>query len=314
MTAEDRWPAAALLRKIDSSPLAKELRQELHSAHQAGRYTVEDMARYCLLAPGKLAVEYLHVASLTHDDVIDGAELRRGQQSVQSRHGVPAALVTGDFLMMRTFAVLADGVPGVPADAVLGAIRVLAAAGEDLCRGQIMESELTLEPLCSYADYEAVIALKTGALFSAACRAGAILGQAAPDSVGALSRYGAHCGLAFQMYDDLLPYITREGRSGKSRTDDLAKRRPTFAVLVGTEFANSRDRAKIIAALSGRMPVDEAYDLMRSALENSGALHQGRMIAESEISLAKEELRNLPNRAGTELLAAISDVAFNREQ
>ncbi|MEV6498942.1 polyprenyl synthetase family protein [Streptomyces prunicolor] len=333
-------PAGTLLHELSSSPIAESLRRELLKRWPSTPDRVREISRYALLAPGKtlrplllvasadavggsydgvlpaaMAVEYLHVATLIHDDVIDDDELRRGQRSVHAHYGMADAIVTGDFLILTMFTSLAECVErGVPAAAVLEAVRVLAEAGADVCRGQTKEAELTSDPSSPIADYETVISLKTGALFRGVCRAGAILGGAGPDHTEAVTRFAEHLGLAFQMYDDLLPYLWEPGTTGKPNTSDAGNLRPTFPVLLGYESAGRGDRERFAEALSGRIPAAEAYERLRELLESTGALHRARARAETEAALAREQLAGLPSSEGVGLLAAVAELSINRDR
>lgn len=333
-------PAGTLLHELSSSPMAASLRRELLDRWPSTPDRVREISRYALLAPGKalrplllvasadavggsydgvlpaaMAVEYLHVATLIHDDVIDDDEFRRGQHSVHARYGKADAIVTGDYLILTMFTALAECVErGVPEAAVLEAVRVLADAGADVCRGQAKEAELTSDPSSSFADYETMIALKTGALFRGVCRAGAILGGAGPEHTEAVTRFAEHLGLAFQMYDDLLPYLWDSGTTGKPHTSDIDNLRPTFPVLLGYEAAGRQDRERFAEALSGRLPTAEAYALMRGLLESTGALRRGRARAKAEAALAREQLAGLPSSEGVGLLMAVAELSINRDR
>lgn len=327
----------ALLTEISSSALTQQLHRELRSRWSGSADRVPDIAGYALLNPGKmlrpllliaaaeavggdwpsvlpaaLAVEYLHVATLIHDDVIDDDELRRGRPSVHARYGMADALVTGDFLILTMFSTLSE-CAGRPA-ATLEAARVLAVAGADVCRGQAREAELVGDPACPITDYEQMIALKTGALFRGACRAGAILGSGSPDQVEAITRYAEHLGVAFQIYDDLLPYLADADHTGKPSTSDVSNLRPTFPVLTGYRSATPEDRRLFTEALSGRLPAEDAYRLVCELLDRTGALAAGRDRATAEIALARENLSGLPGAAGVDLLGAIAALSIERDR
>lgn len=210
--AAPRTPAQTL------SPTVDALRRELDSRRPADGDRMQEIARYALLAPGKLlrpvllvaaaeatggsrdqvvpaalAVEYLHVASLVHDDVIDGDDLRRGQDSVHARYGVPDAIATGDALLFQVFSAVSEcAALGVPDAAVLAAVGVLAQAGEELCRGQLQEALLTAAGPrgCGLDAYQEMASLKTGALLRGACRAGALLSGGTPEETEAVTAFG----------------------------------------------------------------------------------------------------------------------------
>ncbi|WP_406690039.1 polyprenyl synthetase family protein [Saccharopolyspora sp. ID03-671] len=315
--------------------LVELLGREMDKRWSAVADRTEQMAGHALLAPGKmlrpvllltsaeatggnsapllpaaLAVEYLHVATLVHDDIIDDDELRRGRQTVHARYGMADALVTGDFLILTMVTALSEcsAEPG----AVLEAARVLAGAGADVCRGQVRESEMAGDLTCPVADYQEMAALKTGALFRGACRAGAILGGATPEQADAVTRYAEHLGVGFQIYDDLLPYLG-EG-TGKPATSDVANLRPTTPVLVGHENADSAGKARFAEALSGELPAEEAHRLMRELLESTGALELSRSRAAEEITAARDSLAGLPGAEAVERMRAIADLSIDRSR
>uniref|UniRef100_UPI003F82BD95 polyprenyl synthetase family protein n=1 Tax=Actinosynnema sp. TaxID=1872144 RepID=UPI003F82BD95 len=316
------------------------LREALRAQWPETGDPVLDISRYALLTPGKmlrplllasaagavggdvervvpaaLAVEYLHVGSLVHDDVIDDDEVRRGQPSVQHRFGVPEAIVVGDALIFKTFSAVAACVElGVTAEAALGAARAIADAGVDVCRGQALEGALAADPTHPLGDYVTVMALKTGALFRGACRAGALLGGAGPEAVEAVTSYAEHLGLAFQVHDDLLPYLSDSAVTGKSELSDLRNLRPTYPVLLAHERGTAGQRARIARVLSGELPAEEAYPALRELLVDTGALAVATEHAEAEVALAKACLSGLPGNEHTATLAGVADKSVARRR
>ncbi|WP_413812082.1 polyprenyl synthetase family protein [Streptomyces sp. OE57] len=283
------------------------------------------------VVPAALSVEYLHVGSLVHDDVIDGDTMRRGRPSVAARYGTTDAIVTGDALMLGMFGVLTDGaedagllsedagpltedVGGLPPGRVLGAVRVFARAGVDLCRGQAMEGELRGDLGCGLDRYLTMSALKTGALFRAACRGGAILGGGSPAQQHALTSYAEHLGLAFQMHDDLLPYTSDSRTTGKSALSDIAAARPTFPVLLCHAMAGAPARARLEAALGGALPAADALGTVHELLETTGALTAARDRATAQADRAKSCLEPLPRSRATAVLAAVADLSVSRDR
>ncbi|GHE56385.1 MULTISPECIES: polyprenyl synthetase family protein [Streptomyces] len=341
MTAE-AVAARTAVREVTLSPAARELRRELDLRWPAGGDRMHEIARYALLAPGKLlrplllvasaeatggsrsevvpaalAVEYLHVASLIHDDVIDGDDLRRGQSSVHALYGVPDAIATGDALLFRVFSAVAECVAlGVPDTAVLAAVRVLAEAGEDLCRGQVQEAELAAAwPGAGGLEaYREMASLKTGALLRAACRAGALLSGGSPEETEAVTVFAGHLGLAFQMYDDLLPYLADPAVTGKPGTSDAANLRPTFPVLLAHEAAGPEDRHRLEQALGGDFTPERTFAVLREVLLATGALDLARDRAYAEIARARAALAPLPSGDAHGLLSAIADLTVHRDR
>ncbi|WP_370948461.1 polyprenyl synthetase family protein [Amycolatopsis sp. cg5] len=274
-----------------------------------------EMLRYSLLPPGKLlrpllllesaaavggdprelvdvslAVEYLHVATLVHDDIIDGDLTRRGREAVHSRYGLANGIVTGDALLFTAFEALSrQG----PADAVLRAMSTLARTGLELCEGQVEEAALVENVHCGLERYLKVATLKTGALFRCACEVGALLGGADVAEAAALRDYGDHLGRAFQMRDDLLPYLESPDQSGKSACSDVLNRRPTLPVLLAVEVADRASLALIEESLSGGLPPEVARARLAGVLDDLGVLGEAQERIRAEVDAARALLDGL---------------------
>ncbi|KPI08359.1 Polyprenyl synthetase [Actinobacteria bacterium OK074] len=339
MTAE---AVAARTAVRELSPTADALRRELDHRWPADGDRMREIARYGLLAPGKLlrplllvtaaeatggsrdqvvpaalAVEYLHVASLIHDDVIDGDDLRRGQDSVHARFGIPDAIATGDGLLFMVFSAVAEcAALGVPESAVLAAVRVLAQAGEDLCRGQVQETLMAAAgPRDSGLDaYREMAALKTGALLRGACRAGALLSGGTAAETDAVTAFAEHVGLAFQMYDDLLPYLADASVTGKPGTSDAANLRPTFPVLLAHRTGSPADRRRLEQALSGGLSPEATFAALHEVFAATGALELAQRQARDEAEQAKARLAALPPTEAAGVLAAVADLTVRRDR
>jgi geranylgeranyl pyrophosphate synthase len=177
----------------------------------------------------------------------------------------------------------------------------------DLCHGQALEEQQSGTLDRGMSPYLQMIGLKTGSLFRGACRVGSILAGGSVRVEKALDRFAEHLGLAFQMKDDLLPYVSDSTASGKPKTSDVVNRRPTFPVLLGYESASNADRRDIETALSGQLPAEQAYDVLRELLHRTGALEsaQGRVLA--EVRAAQDALGEIPHSPSTQLLRLISE-------
>ncbi|UJW28293.1 polyprenyl synthetase family protein [Saccharothrix sp. AJ9571] len=330
------------IHEVTSSPAVEDVRRALTERWSGAGHRVAEISGYALLAPGKLlrplllvtaaeavggsreqvlpaalAVEYLHVASLIHDDIIDGDDLRRGRPAVHARFGTPDAIVTGDALIFGLFSAIAEcATRGVPEPAVLAAVRVLSEAGEDLCRGQVQEALLDKEVLAAGPDhcltaYLEMASLKTGALFRGACRAGALLGGGSPAEVAAITGFAEHAGLAFQMYDDLLPFLGDPSVTGKPGTSDAANLRLTFPVLLAVREAGSQRLERI---LGGGLTPERTLAELRELVTTTGALDLARARAEEEVALARADLGTLRPTEATGLLGAIAEAAVRRDR
>ncbi|MEQ0565411.1 polyprenyl synthetase family protein [Amycolatopsis sp. NEAU-NG30] len=313
------------------------VREELERRWPDGRDRLDAMCRHALLPSGKLlrpllllesaaavggdrtqvvpaalAVEYLHGASLIHDDVIDGDRLRRGRESVMARYGVDDAIVAGDALFMASATALAEcGHLGVPAAAVVTALRLFGEAGIRLCRGQVEESAQQGALDAGLPAYLAMVEGKTGALFRAACVAGVVLGGGSTSDQVAAAAYAGHLGIAFQMYDDLLPYLRDSATTGKAAGSDLANRRPTFPVLVAAELAPGR-RGELAAILHSGAP--GALARMSELLHGIGAIEHARRLATAEAGHAIAALAAFPPSDSTAFLASVAELVVDRER
>lgn len=151
-----------------------------------------------------LATKYLYVGLVVHDDILDGDDQRWGRASVPARYGTGDAVLAGDVLLLSIFSTLTEC--GAPAESVVGAVRALADAAIDISRGQAVEEDIRGDLQCGMERYTKVARLKTAAMFHGVCRAGAVLGGGDQEAVSRVTGYADRLGLAFQMYDDLLPY------------------------------------------------------------------------------------------------------------
>jgi len=222
--------------------------------------------------PAALAMEYLHVATLTHDDIIDGDMVRRGRPTVHVAHGLAHAIVAGDHLIFAAFTGLAEcREAGLRDPAVVESVAVLAEAGSDLCRGQMLEARLVGDITAEPETYLEMARLKTGALFRAVCQIGALLAGADSEQAAALGRYGSDLGVAFQIRDDLILFADPDD-ADKPTGSDLANGRPTLPVLVAYQTGDEDTRLAMGAALARRSAEPAEFDEFRSLLMATGAL------------------------------------------
>lgn len=299
-----------------------------------------EMCRHALVTPGKLfrpilllqsalavggllepvllaalGTEIGHVASLVHDDIIDADEIRRGKAAVHAKFGPADAIVAGDALLFDLFRCLAECRKfGAPDSRIVTALEVVAQAGIDLCRGQSLESELTTAASLNLDLYTEMARLKTGALFSGACRVGGVLSGGSAEEVSALGRYGDELGIAFQMCDDLLAYIGSSDEDiGKSMLSDIRNRRMTLPVILAYRHAGPEDLKLLSDGLRGS-EADPAAVLtaIRQAMVRTGAIGHARDIAVAHASAATAALGVLAPSASREKLAEYAGRAINR--
>lgn len=264
--------------------------------------------------PAAVSTECGHVASLIHDDIIDGDLVRRGRPATHSKYGVGTAIVAGDLLIFALFDALVEcGDSGaISADRVAAAVRAVARAGIGLCRGQGMEAELTDGRVFDIDAYLEMVRLKTSALFRAACEAGAILGGGGRAEIEALIGYADHLGIAFQIHDDLLAYTSDDAHTGKTAASDLRNGRLVLPVLLAHARSGEAVRTEIEDCLSGGMDLDRALKTMTAILDETGAVQEAAAVARRHAHTAASHLDVLPPGRGRDLLAAYSAAAIDR--
>jgi octaprenyl-diphosphate synthase len=185
--------------------------------------------------PAAIIFEYLHAATLIHDDVVDGADLRRGQTVAHKIWDPPTAVLTGDFLLARALTLAArTQLPAV--------ITVIAGITEYMSQGEIHQLAHKGDVAFTEADYLEVIRCKTAVLFQGACKVGALIARAPKPRCRALADYGLHLGMAFQMADDLLDYTQSTNNLGKMAGTDLLEGKLTLPVIHTLQKVSEQDR------------------------------------------------------------------------
>ncbi|AHE97072.1 octaprenyl diphosphate synthase [Thioalkalivibrio paradoxus] len=249
-------------------------------------------------------VEFIHTATLLHDDVVDASELRRGQETANQLFGNEAAVLVGDFLYSRAFEMMVD----------VGSMRVmeiLAHATNVIAEGEVMQLMNCHDADVDEARYMEVIRSKTAKLFEAACQLGAILAGRPEPEEQALARYGMHLGTAFQLIDDVLDYSADSDVTGKRMGDDLAEGKPTLPLIEALRIAPPEGQALIRGAIEsgGRDHVDRILAIVR----DSGALDYARTCAEAEVSAAIAALDRLPPSPHRDALTQLARFAVERD-
>jgi octaprenyl-diphosphate synthase len=252
-------------------------------------------------------VEYLHAATLLHDDVLDDAALRRGSPSANRVWGNHLAVLGGDFLYTTAFDLLLSAAPRE-------VIRVLCRCSLDMIDGEVLQRRWRNRPEISEETYLAVVARKTASLISGCCRTGALLAGAEPARVEALGRYGTSLGTAFQVIDDTLDYLADPARLGKALGGDLRQGTVTLPLIhllrrEGLAAEQSRIRGLIERGEIDDTGIAEIASLLREQRCGESAMARAREFA-ADARLAIEPLR------GTELHAALTtaaDFVINRD-
>jgi geranylgeranyl pyrophosphate synthase len=273
----------------------------------------EDAEREQCLVRAAVAVELVHSATLVHDDLIDGAELRRGRPTVAAGAGRAAAVATGDLLFSRAFAELARN--GDPEQ-----LRALSDASSALAAGELLQREDAYAPSIAVERYLERCRLKTAALFEAACRLGALVAiEGTPALAVALGEFAERIGLAFQLLDDVLDVSGPAARTGKARGTDLLDGTVTLPLILARE-RDAQIASFDIATLARAEPSDghtqrargKQAELLCERIAESGALEEARERALAIVAEAKAALPASLAEGRYELLDLVADAVVER--
>src|SRR3954467_1470218 len=249
-------------------------------------------------------VEFIHTATLLHDDVVDASELRRGNPTANALFGNAASVLVGDFVYSRAFQMMVD----VKSMRVM---QVLAEATNVIAEGEVLQLMNCHNTEIDEHDYLQVIRYKTAKLFEAATRLGAILGGAESALESAMADYGMHLGTAFQLIDDVLDYSGDNKATGKNVGDDLAEGKPTLPLIYAIKHGNATEAALIKKAIEAGGLAE--LDHVIAAIQRSGALDYTRRQAEAESRAAGAALALLPNSKYRDSLLQLADFAVTRD-
>jgi len=248
-------------------------------------------------------VEFIHTATLLHDDVVDASELRRGNETANHLFGNEAAVLVGDFLYSRAFEMMVDA-------SSMRVMEILAHATNIIAEGEVMQLMNCHDPDVDELRYMDVIRSKTAKLFEAACQLGAVLAQRTPTEEQALATYGAHLGAAFQLIDDVLDYTADSAVMGKQMGDDLAEGKPTLPLIMAMRSAEPQDRDRIRSAIEngGRDQIETIFAIV----QNTGALDYTRERARAEAQTAIDALNALTPSIYRDALVELAHFAVER--
>jgi octaprenyl-diphosphate synthase len=182
------------------------------------------------------AVEFIHTATLLHDDVVDASELRRGRDTANALWGNKPPVLVGDFLFARSFELMVE-------DGSLRILEILSRAAAVIAEGEVRQLITANDTTTAESDYLEVIEAKTAALFAAASRIGAVVAERPPEEEAALERFGRNLGIAYQLIDDMLDFSARESEFGKSVGDDFRDGKITLPILIAFARGDGEERA-----------------------------------------------------------------------
>lgn len=248
-------------------------------------------------------IEFIHTATLLHDDVVDHSERRRGRDTANTVFGNQASVLVGDFLYSRAFQMMVD----------MGSMRImqiLADATNTIAAGEVMQLMNVRDPDVSEENYRTVIYRKTAKLFEAGAQIAAILADRNPTDEVAMKQYGTNLGTAFQLIDDALDYDASAEELGKNLGDDLAEGKPTLPLIYAMHKGSAAERSLIRSAVE-MGDVGKLEDI-QSVIESTGALKYTAARAKEAADLAIAALSDIPDSDYKEAMITIADFAVKR--
>lgn len=249
-------------------------------------------------------VEFIHTATLLHDDVVDESELRRGRETANAMFGNAASVLVGDFLYSRAFQMMVEAND-------MRIMQTLADATNVIAEGEVLQLLNCNNADVDAANYLDVIHRKTAKLFEAAMRLGSILGKQNRANETAAASYGMHLGTAFQLVDDVLDYSGDAQEIGKNLGDDLAEGKPTLPLIYAMQHGTSQQAGVIRAAIEqGDI---NRFDEVLKIVQITGALDYTRQQAQKEADLARAELANVTDTQYKRSLLELAQLAASRQ-
>lgn len=248
-------------------------------------------------------VEFIHTATLLHDDVVDESDLRRGRETANALFGNAASVLVGDFLYSRAFQMMV-GVSNMEV------MRILSDATNTIAEGEVLQLLNCHDPDIDEESYLRVIRYKTAKLFEAAGRLGAVIGGGSEAQKQALALYGMHLGTAFQLIDDVLDYSGDFLKTGKNIGDDLAEGKPTLPLLYAMKHGTPEQATSIRHAIQHGGLTE--FQSVLAAIKDTRALQYTRLQAQREIKIASEAISELPDTKFKSALLQLAVFAIDR--
>ena len=249
-------------------------------------------------------VEFIHTATLLHDDVVDESDLRRGRSTANAVFGNAASVLVGDYLYSRSFEMMVEC-------GSMRAMSVLSGATTIIAEGEVLQLLNVHDPDVSRERYLQVVRYKTAKLFEAAAQVGAILAGASAELEEAAAAYGRHIGTAFQLIDDVLDYSGDAEALGKNVGDDLREGKPTLPLIRVMEVGTETEQQLIKTAIETG---DADFTAVAQAIHNTDAIRYTREAAEAEVKMALQAVSVFPDSAFKQTLVEFCDFAVARDR
>ena len=250
-------------------------------------------------------IEFIHTATLLHDDVVDHSSKRRGRDTANALFGNEASVLVGDFVYSRAFQIMATtGSQRV--------ITIMADATNVIAEGEVLQLMNAHDPDTSEQRYLEVIHRKTARLFEAGAEVAAVLSGAEQTVQRSLAVYGRHLGAAFQLIDDVLDYRSDPATRGKNLGEDLAEGKPTLPLIHALRETSGADHALLRAAVE--QPVDSDMDAVIALIDRSGGIEYTRSLAQREAAQASASLAALPDSQWRDALSSLAIASVERDR
>ena len=251
------------------------------------------------------SVEFIHTATLLHDDVVDGSDLRRGKSTANTIWGNPASVLVGDFLFSRSFELMVE-------DGSLKVLRILSGASAVIAEGEVAQLTAQRNVDTSEDRYLEIITAKTAVLFAAACQIAAVVAERSPAVEASLEAYGRNLGIAFQLVDDAIDYVSDAATMGKDSGDDFRDGKVTLPVILAFARGDDDERQFWRQAMLGRAAGDAELIRARHLLEARGAITDTLARARHYGSRAADALAGFPANAARAALLEAVEFAISR--
>ncbi len=252
------------------------------------------------------ALEYLHAATLLHDDLVDEASLRRGKPVAHSKWGNSIAVLVGDYLLARALSISAG-------TGRLRIVQILAGLTENMSQGEVHQLMRKGDISLTEDEYKDIIRRKTAVLFEAACRVSAIIADATEEQERALAEYGYNLGIAFQMADDLFDYTLQTSEFGKEVGADLREGKLTLPVIYALQQAQSGDRELMIKIIQDQGFSEADFKTLTDLLEKYGGLTYTQNLAATYLDTAKKALTVFDSSPTKETMMDIAEYVLARD-
>jgi octaprenyl-diphosphate synthase len=320
--------AIDLIKKLigpDMEAMDEVIRVKLHSdvvlVRQVGEYIINSGGKrlrpaLVILSSGAFSytgkhhhnlaaiIEFIHTATLLHDDVVDASELRRSKATANALFGNATSVLVGDFLYSRSFQMMVEVNN-------MRIMQVLADATNTIAEGEVLQLINCRDPNVNEENYLQVIRYKTAKLFEAATRLGAILSDVSPEEEESMASYGMHLGTAFQLTDDMLDYSGDYHDTGKNLGDDLAEGKPTLPLIYAMKNG-SKEQANIVSKAIQNGGGEGVLESVLKVIHETGALDYTRKKAEAESCMATEAISLLPDSQYKKCLMQLAVFAVSR--